>query len=78
MHLHVEVQLVAALLRDGGAEHAAAVLQHEVDMLGGDLFGGHDKVAFVLTVLVVDNNHKLALAEVLDGLFYRIEFKFHR
>ena len=78
VHLHVELQLVAALLGDGGAEHAAAVLEHEVDMLGGDFLGGHDKVALVLAVLVVHNDNEFTIAEILDGLLYSVEFKFHK
>ena len=77
VHLHVELQLVASLLGDGGAEHAAAVLEHEVDVFGSDFFGGHDKVALILAVLVVDNNNKFAFAEILDGFLYGIEFKVH-
>ena len=78
VHLHVELQLVAALLGDGGAEHAAAVLEHEVDMLGSDFLGGHDEVTLVLAVLVVDDDDEFTLAEILDSLFYSVEFKFHK
>ena len=77
VHLHVQLQLVAALLGDGGAEHPAAVLEHEVDVLGGDLLRRHDEVALVLAVLVVDDDDEFALAEILDGLFYSVEFEFH-
>ena len=68
-HLHAQAQLLATLLRDGGTEHAATVLEHEVDFLRGDLFGGYDEVAFVLAVFVVDNNEELAFAEVFDRFF---------
>ena len=68
-HLHAQSQLLATLLRDGGTEHAATVLKHEVDFLRGDLFGGNDEVAFVLAVFVVDNNEELAFAEVFDRFF---------
>ena len=69
---------MAPLLGDGGAEHAATVLEHEVDMLGCDFLGGHDEVTLVLTVLVVHDNNKFALAEILDGFLYSVEFKFHK
>ncbi len=64
--LHIETQLLAASLRDGDAQHAAGILEHEVYILGGNLFGGDDEVAFVLAVLVIDYHHKLAGAEILD------------
>ena len=75
--LHIELQLVAALLGDGGAEDTAAVFEHKVDVFGGDFLGGHDKVALVLTVFVVDHNNEAALAEILDGLFDGVQFKIH-
>ena len=65
---HVEPQFVAALLRERGAQHAAPLVQHEVDHLGGDLLGGDDEVALVLAVLVIDDDDHLAVAEVLDDL----------
>jgi len=34
----------------------------------GDLLGSDDKVALVLSVLVIDHDHKLAAAQLLDGL----------
>jgi hypothetical protein len=46
-----------------------AVLGHEVDGIGGDLFGGHGEVAFVFAVLVVDEDDHAALADLFDGFF---------
>ena len=60
---HVEFELGATLLRKRCAEHAAALLEHEVDDLGGDLLGGDDEVALVLAVFVVDDDHHLAVAD---------------
>ena len=77
VHLHVELQLVAALLGQRGAEHTAAILEHEVHVFGRDFLGGDDEVALVLAVLVVHHNHKLAIPDVLDGFLYRVEFEFH-
>ena len=51
-------QEVAALLGEREADEPAAEAGHEVDGLGGDFFGGHGEVAFVLAVLVVhDDDH---------------------
>ena len=52
---------------EGEADQAAAVLGHEVDDLGGDLLGGDGEVAFVLAVLVVDDDDHAAGAEILNG-----------
>ncbi len=62
-----KVELVAAIFREGHADQAAAMLGHEVDGVGTDLFGGHGKVAFVFAVLVVDEDYHAALADFFDG-----------
>ena len=54
------------LLGERQADEAAAVLGHEVDGLGRDLLGGHDEVALVLAILVVDEDDHLAGADVVD------------
>src|SRR6266536_1984506 len=64
-----EVKLVAALLGEGQADQAAAVLGHEVDGVGRDFFGGHCEVALVFAVLVVNQYDHAALANLFDGFF---------
>src|SRR5207249_1727398 len=64
-----EMELVAALFGERHANQAAAVLSHEVDGVGRDLFGGHGEVAFVFAVLVVDEDDHTALANFLDSFF---------
>ena len=53
------------------ADQAAAVRRHEVDRLRRDLLGGDRQVAFVLAILVVDDDDHLAGADrgdrVLDA-----------
>ena len=56
----VEGQLVGPLRRDGGADHAGRVLEEEGDRLRRGELGGHDQVALVLAVLVVDDDDDLA------------------
>ena len=78
LHLVRQTELLAALYGDGGAQHAAAVAQHEVDVFGRNEFGCHDEVAFVFAVLVVDYDDELTVLEVLNGLFDGVEFEcFH-
>ncbi len=60
-----------SLTRQRHADEAAAVARHEVDGLGRDLLGGHDEVAFVLAVLVVDHDEHAACANLGDGLLDR-------
>ena len=50
------------------------MLQHEVHLLGGDQLGCDDQVAFVLTILIVDDNHEIASLEVFNGLLYGVQF----
>ena len=52
------------------------MLQHEVHHLRGDLLGGTYQVALVLAVLIIDDDDKLAIAEIIDGLGYGVQFEF--
>ena len=49
------------------------MLEHEVHLLGSDLLGGDDEIAFVLTVFVVDDDDEFSFAEVLHGVFYAVD-----
>ena len=70
LHLTGQVELLTAADGDGCTEHATGVLQHEVHHLGGDLLGGTDEVALVLTVFVIDHNDELAFTEIFYGSGY--------
>ena len=52
----VEAQGAGALGCDGGAEEAGRVVEEEHDIFGRDLLRGHDQVALVLSVLVIDDD----------------------
>ena len=67
---------MAALGCNGGAEHATSFTQHEIDLLLSNLFGGDNKVAFILAVFVVDHNYKFAASQLFHGLVYGIQFDF--
>ena len=71
LYLVLQSQLSAALVGNRGAEHAASVVQHEVHGFGRDQFGSHNQVALVLAVLIVHDNDKLSVFEVLYCLFDR-------
>ena len=68
-----EPELVAALAGERQADESAAVQRHEVDHLGRDQLGRAHEVALVLAVLVVRDDHDLAVAQVLDRLLDRAE-----
>src|SRR5207237_3877235 len=76
-HHHAELQLVPTLAEHRHAHKAARVRDHEVHGLGGDLVGGHDEVAFVFAVLVVDDDEDPTLPDLLDRLFDRREAAHH-
>ena len=67
------LELVEPLAGHRHADQAAAVLRHEVDRLGRHLLGGHRQVAFVLAILVVDDDDHLAAADRGDGVLDRRE-----
>ena len=62
----VEVQLLRQLLVEGEADEAPAVLGHEIDGFGGDELRGHEEIALVFTVLVVDEDDHLAVFDIID------------
>ncbi len=72
---HVEFEFGATLLRKRRAEHAAALLEHEVHDFGRDLLRGDDEVAFVFAVFVIDDDDDFAVAEVLDDLFNAVQYR---
>jgi hypothetical protein len=63
--------IVEAWSGDRQADQAPPVAGHEVDRLRRDLLGGERKVAFVLPILVVDDDHQPSGGKILDGLFDR-------
>ena len=75
VHLHHRRQMQARrfLGRQRRAEDAAGVADHEGDLLRLRLLGGHDQVALVLAILVVDDDDQLAGGEGGDGIFDAVE-----
>ena len=62
-----EVELVAALLREGDADESAPFAGHEVDGFGRDVLGREAEVSLVLAILIVDDDDEAALPEMLGG-----------
>ena len=48
---------------------------HEVNRFGGNFFGGHHQVAFVLAVGIVGNNDNAALGDVAYDILNSVELK---
>ena len=61
-------QLLAALARQGQADESAAVGRHEVDRIGRDAIGGHEQIALVLAVFVVDEDEHAPVARILPHI----------
>ena len=60
-------------LRQRQADQAAAFAHHEVDVFGPHLLGGHDEIAFVLAILVVDDDDHAAGADLFEDFGDRRE-----
>src|ERR671937_1770884 len=66
-------ELLAAVRCQAQADQPAGLLRHEVDRLGRRELRGDRQVALVLAVGRVDDDHELALPDVLDRLLDRGE-----
>ena len=54
--------------RKGHTQCASANPQHEIDLLGGNALCSTDKIALVLTILVINNDHDPAFLNCPDSL----------
>ena len=64
---------IDALLGQRQADQPAAVLRHEVDRVGRRHLRGDDQIAFILAVLVIDQDEHAAVARLVDDLLGRGE-----
>ena len=67
--LERNLQRIEPIGRHGQADESAAVRRHEVDQVRSHLLGGNRQVAFVLTILVVDDDHHPPLTDRVDRFF---------
>src|SRR5690606_14732908 len=65
-HHRRQAELAAALAGQRQADQAARVGDHEVDVLRPHQLGGHDQVALVLSILVVDDHDHAPGADFLQ------------
>ena len=68
-HHQGQVQLVGPLALEGHTEYSRGVLKEEGHTFGRDVLGGHDEVAFVLAILVIDHDDHPATAQLCQRLF---------
>ena len=68
MALWSEIESLAGLLIDRDTEITGADASEEVDEFRRDEFGRHHEIAFVLPILVVDENDDAAGLEILDDV----------
>ena len=61
-----QAELLDALAGHREADQAARVARHEVDRVGRGELRRHDEIAFVLPVLVIDQDEHAAVARFLD------------
>ena len=76
--LRFQRQLLATGHRQWSTQHSTGVFKHEIHLLRSDFLRSHDYITLILAVLVIDHYHHFALAEIVDGTFYRIEFHCYR
>ena len=57
----------------GNADETAPMFCHKVDGFRADFLGGHNEVAFVLSILIIGDNDHAALADVFKAIFDRVE-----
>ena len=69
----VEPEFTGAFARDRSAEKARCVVQKERHLFGCGELSGHDQVALVLTVLVINHDDNLAVANRFDGFINCVE-----
>ena len=56
------------------ADQAARIGRHEIYVFCAHALGGNDQIAFVFAVFIIHQYHHLALANIVDDFFYRIQF----
>ncbi len=66
--LGLEVERITNVRLQRHTEHPPPFAQHKVDVLRRDVLGSADQIAFVLALLVIDQHHHAAAAEVFEDV----------
>jgi hypothetical protein len=72
-HHERQVQIRKTFRRKAGANNAARVPEHEGHGLAACLGGSEDEIAFVFTVLVVDDDDEFASRNGGDRVFHGVQ-----
>src|SRR5208283_3919994 len=66
-------QLIEPRPSQGQADQASSVGGHKVDGLRRDHFCRHDQVAFVLAILIIDDDNHASASKFANGVFNTLE-----
>ena len=69
----VQAEPCGHFVGQGDTDEAAAVCGHEVDAAGGDFGGGHDEVALVFAVFIVNDDDHFSGTDVADAPFNGVD-----
>ena len=69
-----ELESRGVVSREGHTQCASADPQHEIDLFGGNALCSTDKIALVLTILVIHHNHHTSGLNCPDRLLYRLQW----
>src|SRR5436190_19260178 len=69
----LEVKFHAAILQYGSTDKSPSMGAHKIDHFGCYVLSSSNKIAFILTILVVYHDNQLAFFYVLNGVFYTIQ-----
>ena len=72
-HHRTDAQALAALTGEPQADQPARLTGHEIDVLGPHLAGGHDQIALVLAVFVIEDHHHAAGGDVAQDFGNAVE-----
>jgi len=61
-----ETETIRSLRQNRSTNKTAPVRGHEINHLRRDFLSGTDEIAFILTILVINDNDKLTGADVCD------------
>ncbi|MNC66610.1 hypothetical protein D3C75_1170250 [compost metagenome] len=68
----LQVQLFRPLCRNRHTDQTAAFCDHKINNFRGGPLRQGDKIAFVLAVLVIDDNNYFSAHQIINGIFNRV------